>query len=50
MIPAEHAINRLMEDTGMDRVQAVRHLKDRTEVRRRVASTMGQREGQRHDK
>lgn len=48
MIPAAGTINRLMERTGMDRVQAVRHLKDREEIKRRLDA--GKNEGKRHDK
>ena len=48
MIPSEHATNRLMERTGMDRVQAIRHLRDREQVRRLVDTA--KKEGQRHDK
>lgn len=48
MIPSENTTNRLMETTGMDRVQAVRHLRDREQVRRLVDTA--KREGQRHDK
>lgn len=48
MIPSGGTINRLMEQTGMDRVQAVRHLRDREQVRRLVDTA--KREGQRHDK
>lgn len=48
MIPAGGTINRLMERTGMDRVQAIRHLQDRERVRRLVDAAKN--EGQRHDK
>lgn len=29
MMPAEHAVDRVMADTGMDRLQAIRHLQSR---------------------
>ena len=38
MIPAERQIIRVMDDTGMDRLQAVRHLQAREELQRRSAS------------
>lgn len=50
MIPQDATVNRLMADTGMDRVQAIRHLRDRAQVQRLVAATAGQREGLRHVK
>jgi len=48
MIPAAGTINRLMERTGMDRVQAIRQLRDREEIKRRIDT--GKNEGRRHDK
>lgn len=48
MIPSEQTINRLMDDTGLARMQAIRHLQGREHVRR-VVNTAKQ-EGRRHDK
>jgi hypothetical protein len=49
MIPATSTVNRLMDDTGMDRLQAIRHLQSREALQRRLPE-FRQREGLRHAK
>lgn len=36
MIPSEHEIDRVMRDTGMGRMQAINHLRQRETLRRRL--------------
>lgn len=41
MIPPDTAINRVMDDTGMDRMQAIRHLQQRETLLRHQQQRRG---------